>query len=323
MLTIVALQIVLPIVLLGWQMHGRDTNIVSWTVKHAAVWSYVYAISIVGVWLIVPWYFPHVLMVVSIALAARTLPGAFRLWQTPDPRQSLALAARGAIAVACVGVLSVSVGSRTPPNVAAVDLTFPVRSGHYYIVNGGSTELTNAHVRMLWSGRFRRYRGSSYGVDIVGLTALGSRATGLAPRDLERYTIFGDPIYAPCEGIVVRAEDGLPDMSPPTADRAHSAGNFVVIECGDVGDYHVLLGHMRNGSVTVHPGDYVTTDTHLGDVGNSGNSDEPHLHVHAQRPGRIWDVFSGDPLPMRFAGRYLTRNDRITDFTASAGIIDD
>ena len=50
----------------------------------------------------------------------------------------------------------------------------------------------------------------------------------------------------------------------------------------------------------------------IGLVGNSGNSHEPHLHVHAQRPAAAGEEpFSGDPLPMRFDGRYLVRNDRV------------
>ena len=69
--------------------------------------------------------------------------------------------------------------------------------------------------------------------------------------------------------------------------------------------------NMRSGSVKVHRGDYVTTDTKLGEVGNSGNSDEPHLHVHAQRPGQVWDPFIGDPLPVTFDRRYMIRNDRV------------
>ena len=74
--------------LLGWQAAGRDTNIVSWCLKHVAVWSYIYATSIAGLWLLAPWYVPHVLKVISISLAARTLPGAFSLWCTPSLTQS-------------------------------------------------------------------------------------------------------------------------------------------------------------------------------------------------------------------------------------------
>jgi murein DD-endopeptidase MepM/ murein hydrolase activator NlpD len=51
----------------------------------------------------------------------------------------------------------------------------------------------------------------------------------------------------------------------------------------------------------------------IGLVGNSGNSNEPHLHVHAQRPAAGGhEPLSGDPLPIRFNGRYLVRNDRLT-----------
>jgi hypothetical protein len=276
------------------------------------------------VWLLLPWYVPHVLMVISISLAARTLAAAFKLWRPPDNYpQWLALSARGALVVASVCTLWLALQGRTPPAGTIIDLTFPLRSGHYYIANGGSTPLVNAHVELLSGDRARAYRGASYGIDILGLSALGNRARGLAPRDPAQYAIFGDAIYAPCEGVVIRVEDWLPDLAPPQVDRAHMPGNFVILECGDAGDVHVLLGHMRSGSVTVHPGDYVTTDNQLGEVGNSGNSDEPHLHVHAQRPGHLWDPFSGDPLPIRFEGRYLVRNDRVTKWADRPDTIDD
>ena len=70
----VVLQIAVPFALLGWQAAGRDTNIVAWGFKHVAAWTYIYATGIAGLWLLVPWYVPHLLMVISISLAARTLP---------------------------------------------------------------------------------------------------------------------------------------------------------------------------------------------------------------------------------------------------------
>lgn len=316
-------QIGVPLAMLIWQAFGRDAHVAEWTLKHGAVWSYIYAITSAGLWLGVPWYFPHVLMVVSIAIAARTLPGALKLPPVPPtPRQWPRLAIRALVATVAAATLVAALRSRTPPLETLVELTFPLKSGHYYIANGGSTALTNTHVRMLSSSRFIHHRGSSYGVDIVELNVLGTHARRLAPRSAVDYAIFGRVIYAPCEGVVIRAEDGLPDLAPPDADRMNSPGNFVMIECGDSGDFHVLLAHMSNGSVRVHPGDYVTFDTALGSVGNSGNSGEPHLHVHAQRAGRIWDLFSGDPLPVRFDGRYLVRNDRVT-IASDAEIIDD
>jgi len=321
----VILQIAVPLAMLGWQAWGRDTSLIAWCLKQTAVWSYIYTTSVAGLWLAAPWYVPHVLMLTSILLAARTLPGALRLWRPPAHRdQWMMLTARAIAAAACVAGVDFALEGRTPPAETAVELAFPLRSGRYNIANGGSTELVNAHVRMLTDERFRRYRGASYGLDILALNRFGARASGPAPVDPAGYEIFGDAIYAPCEGVVVRVEDYLPDLRPPDVDRSHMAGNFVMLECGDAGEFYVLLAHMRSGSVRVHPGDYVTLDVKLGEVGNSGNSDEPHLHVHAQRPGHIWDLFTADPLPIRFNGRYLVRNDRLTIFAADDNaIIDD
>lgn len=50
--------------------------------------------------------------------------------------------------------------------------------------------------------------------------------------------------------------------------------------------------------------------TPLGQVGNSGGSSEPHLHVHAQRPGMADAPLSGAPIPSLIEGRFLVRNDR-------------
>ena len=145
-------------------------------------------------------------------------------------------------------------------------------------------------------------------MDLVKLNAWGLRAGGLAPRDPAAYSIFGDPVSAPCSGTVVQALDGLADLSPPQIDREHMAGNHVLLECGDV---WVLLGHFQEGSVRVREGDAVKVGQELGRVGNTGNTDEPHLHVHAQRAGTTEAPLGGDPLPIRLDGRYLARNARI------------
>ena len=84
--------------------------------------------------------------------------------------------------------------------------------------------------------------------------------------------------------------------------------NHVILECGGV---WVIMGHLQRGSVVASTGQVVEPGEALGRVGNSGNTGEPHLHVHAQRPGSTSAPLSGDPVPVRFGGRYLVRNDRI------------
>jgi hypothetical protein len=43
----------------------------------------------------------------------------------------------------------------------------------------------------------------------------------------------------------------------------------------------------------------------------TGGSNGPHLHIHAQRPGPPGAPMGGEPLPMLFDGRFLVRGKRI------------
>jgi murein DD-endopeptidase MepM/ murein hydrolase activator NlpD len=44
----------------------------------------------------------------------------------------------------------------------------------------------------------------------------------------------------------------------------------------------VLYGHLEQGSLRVGVGDHVRRGQVIGQVGDSGNSDEPHLHIQVQ-----------------------------------------
>jgi murein DD-endopeptidase MepM/ murein hydrolase activator NlpD len=58
------------------------------------------------------------------------------------------------------------------------------------------------------------------------------------------------------------------------------AGNHVVLDIG--GGRYVLYGHLALGSLRVRVGDDVRRGQVLGHVGDSGNSDAPHLHLQVQ-----------------------------------------
>jgi murein DD-endopeptidase MepM/ murein hydrolase activator NlpD len=99
-----------------------------------------------------------------------------------------------------------------------------------------------------------------------------------------------------------------PDLRPPRADREHLAGNHVMLRCADA---DVLLGHLRPGSLQAALGARVRVGDRLAEVGNSGNTGEPHLHIHAQRPGPSGAPVGGDPLHISFDGRFLVRGGRV------------
>jgi hypothetical protein len=213
----------------------------------------------------------------------------------------------GLFALGAVGVAVWAVEGRWAP-AGTVELAFPLRGGTYLVANGGRNTLLNAHQETRTAGRARAFRGQSDAVDLVRIDALGRRAQGLQPSDPAAYFIFGDTVYAPCPGMVVAAADGLPDQPPPITERAHMAGNHVVLACGE---FWVLLGHLQRGSVRATPGLRVSAGEPVGRVGNTGNTAEPHLHIHAQTPGTDAAPFAGTPIPMRLDGRYLSRNDRV------------
>jgi hypothetical protein len=212
-------------------------------------------------------------------------------------------------AVSVYGIV-IALHSRSAPQARVAKLTFPLEPGRYLVVNGGSNLSTNAHLKTLDASesRFREWRGQSYGVDLVKMDALGLRARGVQPADPSAYRIYGARVLAPCRGQVVLAVDGLPDMRVPEVDPDHLAGNHVMLQCAEA---DVLLGHLRPGSVKVRAGMNVAVGDWVGSVGNSGNTGEPHLHVHAQSPGSIAAPLDGDPLPVLFDGRFPVRGDRI------------
>src|SRR5690606_6882850 len=147
-----------------------------------------------------------------------------------------------------------------PPNVQAFAIASPLRGGGYVVANGGSNIVVNSHMATRDDIRFAAWRGQSYALDVVQLSAWGTRANGLLPRDPSAYEIFGDTVFAPCDGVVLHATDDLTDLQVPDVDREHMAGNHVILQCDDV---CVVLAHLLNRSVTVAPGDVVSVGSPL------------------------------------------------------------
>jgi Peptidase family M23 len=93
---------------------------------------------------------------------------------------------------------------------------------------------------------------------------------------------YGAPIHAVAAGRVVSAVNDQPEVPPFTQHNpavttpSDFGGNGVVVEIrpGVFANYH----HMQTGSVTVTAGERVRRGQKLGLLGNSGNTQGPHLH---------------------------------------------
>ncbi|MHA3021172.1 M23 family metallopeptidase [Mycobacterium sp. BMJ-28] len=189
-----------------------------------------------------------------------------------DPRAWIALVL--AVAAGAAALADPFTGIATP---MTGELIFPMRDGRWRVVQGQG-RIFNHH----WPSPEQREA-----FDLVRISRTGRTRRGIRGRGNNEFYAFGTVIVAPCSGSVIRTHDGMPDDGQ---GASQPAGNHVVI---DNGHEHVLLAHMRSGTVAVSTGDQVCAGEPIGAVGNSGNSSEPHLHLEASRDGR--------PLRLRFS----------------------
>jgi Peptidase family M23 len=309
--SLIVAQILFPLILITWLAIAPLHNLLGVSLQALVTAITLLAIAHMGMWIFPPWWTPYLyglLFVLSLFIGVRRR----------KPQRKLPSYWLGWIAIIIFAALGVFIGNEAvqswagqfPPPIATVDLAFALRDGDYLILNGGNNIRINAHLKLLDESvpRFHAYRGSSYGVDIVKVDPFGLRAKGIVPSDLAAYQIYGEPVLAPCPGKIVQALDGLPDMAIPQIDSVNRSGNYVILRCGNT---DVVLAHFRPHSLSVQAGMTVKVGDRIAEVGNSGASDEPHLHIHAQRPGSFSNPLSGDPLPMRFNRRFLIRSDRV------------
>lgn len=116
------------------------------------------------------------------------------------------------------------------------------------------------------------------------------------------YGCYGVPVVAPASGLVTVAHDGEPDATPGRLSNNFAApsGNHVGIRLDSTAT-HLLIAHLQPGSVQVETGERVTEGQMIGRCGNSGNTSEPHIHLHHQRqdPATAPDGFA-EGLPLYF-----------------------
>lgn len=104
----------------------------------------------------------------------------------------------------------------------------------------------------------------------------------------------GVAVLAAADGTVLRVRDGVADISvanlSPQSVEKTECGNGVVIEHG--GGWESQYCHMAKGSLAVRPGDVVKAGDRIGQVGLSGMTEFPHLHLTIRRDGKAVDPFA-------------------------------
>jgi hypothetical protein len=192
--------------------------------------------------------------------------------------------------------------------VQKTQLIFPFE-GRGMITQGGA-----------WNDGHRN-RSGMFAVDAIGLTALHAAMVGQGDAP-EVVAGWGRPIIAPAAGEVVVARKDRPDQPitgvsdpkyfVPEFPQGGDPGNHLVIDHGS-GEFS-MLAHLQHGSVRVRVGDRVAQRQVLGLLGNSGDSNTPHVH-HQLQSGAQWT--GADALPHTYTNGPERQHDRGVIFLAT------
>ncbi len=174
-----------------------------------------------------------------------------------------------------------TISIQAPP--AVPPLQFPVR-GRWLALNGPSD--LSPHRRATSSLGPEVKTSQRFAVDLIQYDPQALRQTGetspiLPGADasrLDSYICYGKPVKVAASGTVVRVVDSLPDQAIGSLDPKNLAGNHVVVQHGP--KLFGCYAHLKPGSISVQEGDALEVGQVIGQIGNSGNTSMPHLHLH-------------------------------------------
>ncbi|RUZ44231.1 M23 family metallopeptidase [Mesorhizobium sp. M7A.F.Ca.US.003.02.1.1] len=198
--------------------------------------------------------------------------------------------------------MTVTIGEGAVVAKAPVALGPPLRGKGYVAADGCCDSIR--HVRALLSLDGKFYLAQRFAIDWEQIDDNNTLVVG----DLKvpaNYHIYGKPILAVADGTVVGTRDDLQDQVPGALPANlpidEADGNFVVLDIGS--GLFVNYAHMRPGSIKVKLGDKVQRGDQIGEVGNTGNSQAPHLHLHVMDSA---SPLASDGLPYVFDSFTIT-----------------
>lgn len=185
-----------------------------------------------------------------------------------------------------------------------VDFHLPL-DGPVTVAWGGSRPRVNHHVSS---------PAERWGYDL--LVTVDGRSHRGEGRALGEYYAYDRAVRAPAAGGVVAVHDGIADRPPGRPDPRSGGGNRIVIEVWP-GEY-LFIAHLGAGSIPLVVGQSVRQGDLVGRVGNSGNSSEPHVHVHLQDTPLSDE---GEGIPFSFSDYvHLSSGTRVTRGRPQGGV---
>jgi murein DD-endopeptidase MepM/ murein hydrolase activator NlpD len=164
-----------------------------------------------------------------------------------------------------------------PPRPATV-IASPLSGEGWFNANGCCEPTPHRSFRTAADG-LRFATPETFAIDWVQLRG-GRLFEGDGTKN-EQYFAFGAEVRSATYGEVVVVRDGRPEETPNNDPKnvvleQDFGGNHVAVRVRP--GVYAFYAHLQPGSIDVGVGDTVETGQRIGELGNTGNSTQPHLH---------------------------------------------
>lgn len=182
----------------------------------------------------------------------------------------------------------------------------PVR-GNNWVAFNGCCDPGWAHRDAILPLNMKLNNSQRFAIDWMRMNDQGNFYTGDRTRN-ESFSDYGSGIYAVADGTIVSTLDALeanvPGILPASVPELAAKltvdnvdGNHIIMDLGS--GVYAMYAHLIQGSLMVKPGDQVKKGQQIARLGNTGNSNAPHLHFQLMSGPSL---FEADALPYVIEG---------------------
>lgn len=141
----------------------------------------------------------------------------------------------------------------------------------------------------------KRFLAEAFAYDFLQIGANGKSFQRDGSKNADYYA-YGKKVVAAKDGAVVFVRTDIVENTPAETTNTNTpSGNLVVIDHGN--NQYGYYGHLKPNSINVRVGNRVRAGDPIAEVGNSGDSFEPHLHFHVMNNP---DPAQADGIPLVF-----------------------
>jgi murein DD-endopeptidase len=157
----------------------------------------------------------------------------------------------------------------------------PLRGEGWVALSGMSNTSLHRRTIVVVNGKARIAQRFATDWTRVGVDGLAFRGD---PAKNANWFAYGAEVLAVANAVVADVKDGIPENDPTSDKKAVPinlgtvGGNYIILDLG--GGYFAFYAHLQPKSIRVKVGEHVRRGQALALLGNSGNSDAPHLHFH-------------------------------------------